>query len=147
MRYSLIDREIERNGVLDAARELGISIIAYSPLAQGLLTGKFHGADPIRPAAPRKWMKRFKPEGRSATEALVQELHTIAAAHDATPAQIALAWVTQRHGELIVAIPGASSVSQAHSNAAALEVTLTPEELDLLADAGTEAEQRLKSKG
>lgn len=159
MRYSLIDREIERNGVLDVARELKISIIAYSPLAQGVLTGKYHekiagtesgsaspGADagPRRPSAPRKWLKRFKPEGLEATAPLIRELRTVAEAHGVTPSQVALAWVTQRHGEMIVAIPGASSVSQARSNAAALAVTLTPAELDRLADAGTEAEKRLK---
>jgi aryl-alcohol dehydrogenase-like predicted oxidoreductase len=154
MRYSLIDREIERNGLLDTARELGISIIAYSPLAQGLLTGKFHappagsesGGTASTPSAPRKWMKRFKPEGLAASEPLIRELQKVAEAHAATPSQAALAWVIQRHGELVVAIPGASSVSQARSNADALKVSLTPEELDLLADAGLEAERRLKSK-
>jgi len=162
MRYSLIDREIERDGLLDTARELGISIIAYSPLAQGLLTGKFHGptsasegqsettppaaAPARRPSAPRKWLKRFKPEGLAATEPLIRELRTVAERHSATPAQIALAWVTQYHGEVIVAIPGASSTTQAQSNAGALDITLAREELDLLAEAGLEAETRLKRK-
>lgn len=164
MRFSLIDREIERNGVLDTARELGISIIAYSPLAQGLLTGKFHAGSiasggegesegdtapsaagtAVRPSAPRKWLKRFKPEGLAATEPLIRELRTVAERYTATPAQIALAWTTQYHGEMVVAIPGASSVTQAQSNAGALGVTLTRDELDLLAEAGLEAETRLK---
>ncbi len=162
MRYSLLDREIERDGVLQAARELGVSIIAYSPLAQGLLTGKFHGdvagqaasersdgagdsgeaAPAARPSAPRKWLKRFKRGGLEATAPLIAELRTVAERHGATPAQVALAWVIHRHGERIVAIPGASSVSQAVSNAAALKVTLTAEELDTLGDAGLEAEKR-----
>jgi aryl-alcohol dehydrogenase-like predicted oxidoreductase len=163
MRYRLIDREIERDGVLDAARESGISIIAYSPLAQGLLTGKFHdqetasegqgeSAPPAsigaarRPSATRKWMKPFKPEGLAATAPLIRELRTVAERHTATPAQIALAWVTQYHGEMVVAIPGASSVTQAQSNAGALGITLTREELDLLAEAGLEVETRLKQK-
>jgi aryl-alcohol dehydrogenase-like predicted oxidoreductase len=145
MRYSLIDREIERDGVLEAADELGVSIIAYSPLAQGILTGKFHGGDDIRARrGPRKWLKRFKPEGLEATRPLVEELEAVAAAHQATAAQVALAWATQRHGQRIVAIPGASSVSQARSNAQALSVTLSAEELDRLGDAGREAERKLK---
>lgn len=166
MRYSLLDREIERNGVLDAARELGVTIIAYSPLAQGILTGKFHGEEDIRQRkSPRKWMKRFKPQGLEATRTLVEELQAIASgrtrddgegdtvtakvtaqvtAAQVTAAQVALAWVTQRHGESVVAIPGATSVNQARSNAAALRIRLAPEELDRLDLAGREAEKRLK---
>ena len=145
MRFSLIDREIERDGVLDAAKELGVSIIAYSPLAQGVLTGKFHAEENIRTrSGPRKWMKRFKPEGLEATRAVVDMLTTIADKHEATAAQVALAWTTQRHGNTVVAIPGASSVHQARSNAQALRISLSADELDRLGDAGLEAERRLK---
>jgi aryl-alcohol dehydrogenase-like predicted oxidoreductase len=126
MRFSLIDREIERDGVLDAAPSTADAA--------------------LRPSAPRKWMKRFKPEGLAATEPLIRELRTVAERHTATPAQIALAWTTQYHGEMIVAIPGASSVTQAQSNAGAIEITLTRDELNLLAEAGLEAETRLKQK-
>lgn len=145
MRYNLVDREIERNGVLDAARELGVTIIAYSPLAQGVLTGKFHGDESIASrTGPRKWMKRFKPEGLEATAPLVAELRAVAEAHGATPAQVALAWTTQRHGETVVAIPGASSPRQAASNAGAMAIRLTAEQLDHLGQAGIDAERRLK---
>ncbi|NBB90406.1 MAG: hypothetical protein GVY23_04255 [Spirochaetes bacterium] len=75
---------LERNGVLDAAKELGISIIAYSPLAQGVLTGKSHGELDIRESAgPRKHMKRFKPAGLETTRPLVQLLRKVAGRHDA----------------------------------------------------------------
>lgn len=145
MRYSLIDREIERNGVLDAAKELGISIIAYSPLGQGVLTGKFHGAEDIRTkAGPRKHMRRFKEKGLEVTRSLVRILERIAETHGATPAQIVLAWTVQRHGRLVVAIPGASSVGQAESNAGALKIRLSGPELEELAEAGSEAEGHLK---
>ena len=145
MLYSLIDREIERNGVLDAAKELGISIIAYSPLAQGVLTGKFHGEEDIKgKSGPRKHMKRFKPAGLEATSPLVETLRRIGETHKATPAQIALAWVVQRHNRLVVAIPGASSVRQAESNAEVLEIRLSGPELEELSEAGLEAEARLK---
>jgi aryl-alcohol dehydrogenase-like predicted oxidoreductase len=145
MRYSLIDREIERNGVLDAAKALGISIIAYSPLSQGILTGKFHADESIAARkGPRKWLKRFKPEGLVATKPLVDALAGVAERLNATPAQVAIAWVIQRHGKTIVAIPGASSAGQARSNAEAMKVRLSETELDLLSEAGLEAESRLK---
>jgi aryl-alcohol dehydrogenase-like predicted oxidoreductase len=145
MLYSLIDREIERNGVLDAAKELGVTIIAYSPLAQGVLTGKFHGDVDIRSkSGPRKHMKRFKTGGLEATRPLVEILRRIGETHGATPAQIALAWVVQRHSRLVVAIPGASSVRQAESNAEALEIRLSGPELEELSEVGLEAEARLK---
>lgn len=145
MRYSMIDREIERDGVLEAAGELGITIIAYSPLAQGILTGKFHGEESIRgKSGPRKHLKRFKPEGLEATSELIDALKRIGAAHGATPAQVALAWTVQFHGDRVVAIPGASSVKQATSNASAMELSLSTEELFELSEAGLEAEERLK---
>ena len=145
MLYSLIDRQIERNGVLDAAKELGVSIIAYSPLAQGILSGKFHGEVDIQSkSGPRKHMKRFKPDGLQATQPLVDVLHRVGEVHNATPAQLALAWVVQRHDRLVVAIPGASSVQQAESNADALQIRLSGPELDELSEAGLEAERALK---
>jgi aryl-alcohol dehydrogenase-like predicted oxidoreductase len=145
MRYSLLDREIERNEVLAAARELGVTIIAYSPLAQGILSGKFHNGEDVRSRqGPRKWLKRFKPEGLAATATLIEHVRTVASDHEVDSAQVALAWVTQRHGDAVVAIPGASSVRQAQSNAASMSVHLSPAELDLLDAAGREAEQRLK---
>lgn len=157
MRYSLLDREIEHNGVLEAATELGVTIIAYSPLAQGILTGKFHpergsgddgershGYDGRRNIGPRKWMKRFKPQGIEATAPLIQQLDRVAEAHRATPAQVALAWVVQQHGRRVVAIPGATSVAQAQSNAAALTLRLSATERQRLSEAGLEAERNLK---
>jgi len=140
MPYSLLNRTIEENGVLDAAKELGISIIAYSPLAQGILTGKFHGdVDIRRSPGPRKYMRRFRSRGLEATRPLIDLLTKVGEAHNASPAQIALAWCIQRHDSHVVAIPGASSVSQAASNADALRIRLSQAELDELAAAGTRA--------
>ena len=144
VKYSLIDRDIERNGILDAAKELGVSIIAYSPLAQGVLTGKYHGeADIGKTAGPRKHMKRFKPKGLEATQPLVSELERVAAEHNVSPSQIALAWVVQRHGQQIVTIPGASSVKQARANAESMQISLNGQELETLDTLGLEAESRL----
>lgn len=131
MPYSLLDRRIETNGVLAAARKLNVTIIAYSPLAQGLLTGKFH-TDPglIRTRrGPRKWMPAFRRDGLGRSRPVVAALEEIAAALGATPAQVALAWLVQFHSPIVVAIPGASSVRQARENTGALRLELTGPEL------------------
>ena len=134
VRYSLLDRQIEHNGVLETAEELGVTIIAYSPLAQGILTAKFHDDPEARDrlSGPRKFLSRFRPNGLERTRPLIEKLREIAASHEASPAQVSLAWTTQRHGERVVAIPGASSVSQAESNAASMRLALTSEELATL---------------
>ena len=131
VRYSLVDRRIESNGTLAAAKELSVTIIAYSPLGQGLLTGKYHD-DPNyvgRRPGPRKWMPAFRPNGLERTRPLIEGLRTVAAAHGATVSQVALAWLCQAHGDTVVAIPGASRPEQAAENAAALALRLTGAEL------------------
>ncbi|HUX12582.1 MAG TPA: aldo/keto reductase [Spirochaetia bacterium] len=132
VRYSLLDRRIERNGVLDTAARLGMTIIAYSPLEQGILTGKFHDDPEIvkRRPGPRKYMKTFKPEGLDRSRPLIELLKRVGSGHGVSAAQVALRWVVQFHGERVVAIPGASSQSQAAQNAGTLSFTLTREELD-----------------
>ena len=134
MRYSLLDRRIETNGVLDAAKELGVTIIAYSPLAQGILTGKFHkDPDLIRSRpGPRKWMSAFKRRGLQRSRPVVAAVEEIAAAHGSTPSQVALNWLVHFHGDTVVAIPGATSVKQAAENAGALGFQLTEAELKRL---------------
>ena len=133
MKYSLLDRHVESNGVLAAAKELDVTIIAYSPLEQGLLTGKYHrNPEYVRTRpGPRKWMRRFRAQGLDRSRALIEELGKIALAHGATAGQIALAWLYQFHQNVVV-IPGASRVEQAVENRGALEVTLSPYELERL---------------
>lgn len=132
--YSLLDRRIEASGVLDNARELGITVIAYSPLAQGLLTGRFH-ADPgkvrelsfarrARGAYSRKRLKRTRP--------VIDALKEIADRHAATPAQVALNWLLSFHEDAVVAIPGASRAAHVADNAGALNFTLSSDELERL---------------
>jgi aryl-alcohol dehydrogenase-like predicted oxidoreductase len=131
VRYSLVDRGIESNGVLAAAKELGVTIIAYSPLGQGILSGRFH-ADPAlirsRPG-PRRHMSLFRPSGLARTRPLVDELQQIAAAHGATPSQVALNWLLHVHGETVVAIPGASRPRHAEEAAGAMAFRLADEEM------------------
>lgn len=128
---SLLHREIEANGVLAAARELGVTIIAYSPLDSGLLTGKFH-FEPERlkatPIGRRMGLRRKLDRSRP----LIDALESIAEAYDATLAQVALAWLLDRYGETVVAIPGASRPKHAADAAGALDLTLTEREIERL---------------
>lgn len=128
VKYSLLDRHIEDDGVLDAAKELGVTIIAYSPLEQGLLTGKFHRDPDVlreRPIGRRFTLRRKVERSRP----VVETLEETAKAHDATPAQVALSWLVNFNGEVVVAIPGASRPDQAQESAGALELVLSDEEM------------------
>ncbi len=131
VRYSLVDRRIESNGVLAAARELGVTIIAYSPLGQGILSGKFH-ADPAlvrsRPG-PRRYLSLFRSGGLARTRPLVDELQRVASARAVTASQVALNWLLHAHGETVVAIPGASRARHAEEAAGAMGFRLTDEEM------------------
>jgi aryl-alcohol dehydrogenase-like predicted oxidoreductase len=122
--YSLVDRRPE-DDLLPFAEECGRIIIAFSPLAHGLLSGRYHKRNPPTDRV-RATSVHFRPETFARTEKLMEVLREVAAAHAATPAQIALAWVI-RH-PAVTAIPGASSVEQLESNAAAAEIDLAPDE-------------------
>jgi len=128
VKYSLLDRRIETNGVLDTAKKLGVTIIAYSPLEMGLLSGKFHQDQELinsRPYVRRQILKR-KLEG---SRPLITLLSKIAREYEATTAQIALNWLIHYHGDTIVAIPGASKVSHAVESAAAMNFKLSDQEM------------------
>jgi aryl-alcohol dehydrogenase-like predicted oxidoreductase len=134
MRYSLLDRSIESNGVIAAAKELGVTIIAYSPLAQGLLSGKFHDDPSLikKRGGPRRFLPAFGRSGLAKSAPVVEELKRIANTHDATPSQVALAWLTTFHGDTVVAIPGASKPRHAEEAAASMRVELDADELERL---------------
>jgi len=128
VRYNLVDRAPERE-LLPHAESAGRMVIAYSPLAQGLLSGRYQADSPpenrVRATNPL-----FLPENLRRAGDLIAVLRQVADAHSATPAQIALAWVI-RH-PAVVAIPGASSVEQVESNAAAADITLTEDQYQAL---------------
>jgi len=133
VRYSLLDRKIESNGIMDTAKELGISIIAYSPLAQGLVTGKFHDNPAlIRNLGYRKHMPAFKPRGVEKSKPVVELVKTLAQKYKVTTSQVALNWLIHYHGETVVAIPGATKESHAQENTGAMKFILSPEDLALL---------------
>ena len=120
--------QIESNGVLDAAKELGITIVCWSPLASGVLTGKFHKHPELLDQAPfvRRMMLRRRIER---SRPVVEEVEKIAAKLDVTPAQVALNWLVNYHGETVVAIPGASKAQHAEHNAGAIKFELSDEEM------------------
>jgi aryl-alcohol dehydrogenase-like predicted oxidoreductase len=134
VRYSLLDRSIERNGILEAARELGISIISYSPLAQGILTGRYHENPSLIKTKPgfRKYLSSFRAKGLEKSRPVVEALREVAAKHGRTPAQVALNWLVHFQGQTVVAIPGATKAPQAQENAASQAFALTKDEMDYL---------------
>jgi aryl-alcohol dehydrogenase-like predicted oxidoreductase len=133
--YSLIDRGPEED-LLPFAESANRLIIAHTPLAKGLLSGTYHPrnapTNDVRTTAPQ-----FRAESLRRAGPLLETLRQVAAAHAATPAQIALAWVIR--SPAVVAIPGASSVEQLEANAAAAEIDLSNGEYHALAAASERA--------
>lgn len=137
VKYNLLDRRIEHNGVMAAAKELGITIIAYSPLQQGVLTGKFH-ADSTLVAGLRRYQSFFKPKGLAQSKPLISLLEQLGAKYQRTASQVALNWLIHYHGDTVVAIPGASKVKHAVENIGAMKFTLTKDELSEISGASTD---------
>ncbi|MEU9097052.1 aldo/keto reductase [Streptomyces sp. NPDC048361] len=133
--WSVFSRDVERSAV-PAAAELGVTFVPYSPLGRGFLTGAFADAGKdLSEGDFRKFQPRFTGDNAATNAALLEPLHKIAAAHGATTAQIALAWVQQRaqvHGLTVVPIPGTRKRSRLLENAGATRLTLSAEELVLL---------------
>ncbi|MET8749136.1 aldo/keto reductase [Streptomyces sp. NPDC004667] len=133
--WSLFSRDVERSAV-GAAAELGVAFVPYSPLGRGFLTGAFTDAAADLSAADfRRYQPRFTGDNAKANAALLDPIREIAAAHGASPAQIALAWVQQRaavHGLTVVPIPGTRKPERVAENTAATRITLTAQELALL---------------
>ncbi|GAA0953347.1 aldo/keto reductase [Kribbella koreensis] len=125
--WSLFSRDIEAE-VLPVCRELGIGIVAYSPLGRGMLTGKIAGQQDLADNDFRKTLPRFDAENLDANLALVEHIRAIAAHHDATPGQVALAWLLAQ-GNDIAPIPGTKRRTYLEENAGALAVDLTPEDV------------------
>ena len=128
VQYSLLDRSIEKNGILDTAKELGITIIAYTPLASGLLTGKYHKNPELFQKKSWFWRARLQ-RSVDKSRSLVLALEEIGPKYKATAAQAALNWVINSHGETVVTIPGVTRVQQAQDNAAAMKFKLSNDEM------------------
>lgn len=129
VQYSLLHRDPEKNGVLQACQELGVTLLAYSPLGMGLLTGKY--TEDNLPPGPRRLGSQKRLQD---LKALLTQLRDIAVTHQKTPAQVALSWVIHKGA---VPIPGAKNALQAQENAGALTLSLTAAEIKALDEAST----------
>ncbi|MFJ9472686.1 aldo/keto reductase [Streptomyces caniferus] len=133
--WSLFSRDIE-DGVVQAAAELGVGVVPYSPLGRGFLTGAFVSADKELTSDDfRRTQPRFTGDNAAANAALLEPVRKVADAHDATPGQIALAWVQHRatvHGVAVVPIPGTRKRSRVEENSGATRIRLTEQDLALL---------------
>jgi len=141
--YSLWSRDPE-DEILPTVRELGIGFVAYSPLGRGFLTGRFRTPADLAPDDYRLRSPRFQGENFQRNLDVVQRIEELAKEKGVTPSQLALAWVLHR-GDDIVPIPGTKHVKYLEENAGALNVTLTPEELqriDEVAPKGVAAGER-----
>ena len=125
---------------MPAAAELGVGFVPYSPLGRGFLTGTIgSAADLSSPTDFRKTMPRYSGDALDANLAVVEVIKAVAAQQDATPAQVALAWLRLLADALGVAsspIPGTRKAARVEENLGSLDVALTPEQLDTLDAAG-----------
>jgi aryl-alcohol dehydrogenase-like predicted oxidoreductase len=138
--YSVWAREPEAE-ILPTLRELGIGFVPYSPLGRGFLTGTLRTLDQLADDDFRRFQPRMQGDNLEANIAIVERIDAIAADRDATPAQIALAWV-HAQGEDVVPIPGTKRRKYVEENVGALDFELTAEELVTLDQAGQAAGDR-----
>ena len=141
--YSLWTRDVEEE-VLPTIRELGIGLVAYSPLGRGFLTGRFKRPEDLGEGDFRRHSPRFQGANFERNLELVQRVGELAREHDCTPGQLALAWVMHR-GKDVVPIPGTKRRTYLEENVTATELTLSAEDLqrlDELAPVGVAAGDR-----
>ena len=130
--YSFMERDPEKNGVLQACEELGIGFVPWGPLGMGYLTGKITATTKLDPKTDlRSGFDRFSPDNIAANMPIVDLLTRFAATKNATPAQIALAWLLAQK-PFIVSIPGTRNIDHLRENLGALDVQLTAADLSAL---------------
>lgn len=146
--YSLWTRDVEAE-VLPTCRELGVSLVAYSPLGRGMLTGAIAKTDDLAEGDFRRANPRFQGANMEANQHLVDKVRALAAAKGCTPGQVALAWLLAQGGD-ILPIPGTKRIKYLEDNVAAAAVTLTAAELAALDAAlppGAAAGERYPTEG
>jgi aryl-alcohol dehydrogenase-like predicted oxidoreductase len=130
VRVNLLHRKLETDGLADTARRLGVTLIAYSPLAGGILTGKFHADRSLMAKMPRtRRIYGFTNRRLDRTAPLIDGLRDIADGQAASVSQVALAWLTTNYGDNVVAIPGASKPHHAMEAADAMRLRLSEDEV------------------
>lgn len=127
VRYSLLTRQIESNGIFQTARELDVTILAYSPLAQGLLTGKYTPELAETPTGARRIDPRFNKEGLQKIAPVIDLLTSLGKKYDRTPAQVALNWLIAQGN--VIPIAGVKTAQQVRQNAGALGWKLNDDEI------------------
>ena len=146
--WSLWTRGIEAE-IVPTARELGVGIVAYSPVGRGFLTGRFASTDSLEEDDFRRTHPRFSDENFEANLRLVERVKEIAAEVGCTPVQLALAWLLHQ-GDDVVPIPGTKRIRYLEENVAAAEISLTKEQLQAISDAippGAAAGERYTDAG
>ncbi len=131
--YSLWTRDVESD-VLPTLQELGIALVAYSPLGRGFLSGRFTSPEELDENDYRRYGPRFSGENLTHNLTLAERVRELASERGVTPGQLALAWVLHR-GEHIVPIPGTKRVRYLEENLAAADIELSEEEVQSIADA------------
>jgi aryl-alcohol dehydrogenase-like predicted oxidoreductase len=147
--FSLWTRDPQENGMLAACRRLGVSLVAYSPLGRGFLTGAIRTPDDFEADDYRRHSPRFMGDNFDRNLQLVEKVKTLAADKGCSPAQLALAWVLAQ-GDDLLAIPGTRKRSRLDENLGALQVTLRDDELtaiDAVFSPGAVAGQRYTGAG
>ena len=147
--YSLWSRDVEDDGVLETCRELGIALVAYSPLGRGFLTGRYRRFEDLEPDDYRRHSPRFQGENFGRNLAVVDKVGEIAREKHCTPAQLALAWLLMQY-EYMVPIPGTTSADRLKENIGAVSVELTLNDLrriDQVAPRGVAAGGRYDEAG
>jgi aryl-alcohol dehydrogenase-like predicted oxidoreductase len=133
VRYNLLDRRIETDGTLETAKQLGITIIAYSPLAQGLLTGKFHdNPELLQNIGYRRYSPLFRDTQLLRSLPVIMLLKQLADKYNVTPSQISLNWLIRFNGTTVTAIPGATKEQHVTDNAGAMTFRLSDEDMSAL---------------
>ncbi|KAJ7191715.1 NADP-dependent oxidoreductase domain-containing protein, partial [Mycena pura] len=126
--FSPFELEVETSGFVTQARELGVAIIPYSPLGRGMITGQYKSRANFEPADIRLFMPRFSEENFPANLKLVHEFEAVAAKYNATPAQIALAWILIGYPDF-VPIPGTRNAARVEENSKAAGLKLSEEDM------------------
>ena len=133
--YSIMERDVEKNGILSVCEELGIGFVPWGPVGMGYLTGTINAGTKFDPKTDlRSGFDRFTPENIAANMPIIEFLKRFAEKKNATPAQISLAWLLAQK-PFIVPIPGTRNINHLHENLQAINITLTPAELNEIENA------------
>ncbi|MGB6295484.1 MAG: aldo/keto reductase [Rivularia sp. (in: cyanobacteria)] len=130
VRYSLLTRQVESQGIIATAKQLGVTILAYSPLAQGLLTGKYSLDSSVKPTGARSIDPRFSKDNLQKIDPVISLLRTIGEKYNRTPAQVALNWLIAQGN--VIPISGVKTAEQVKQNAGALNWKLSDDEVTQL---------------